>query len=613
MADPRVKPEDDACGEGVVLAPASQPVILAPTSPPPSTPPPLLRHPRPHLSSVILALEARICGGGDNARSRVRQILGSSPRMTPAERESSSPPPLPPPSSPSLSTRRPRRPLHLASSPTPPPPSSPTSPPSSSPLRRGSAAAATTPGAGGRQILGSSPRMTLRRGSRPRPSLSTRHPRPHLSPRRPRPPHPTSSSPTPPHVIRAHLSSVILALEARICSGSDNARSRREADPRSSPRMTPAERGVVLAPASQPVILAPTSPPAVLAPSSPPPSSPLRRGSARGARAPLAGQGRASNDAQRTSMDKDISLYLAKLAGAAAGAMISLVYLMPKGRREALSRFFIELARGLVFGGAAGAALAERFELAGEISRPEILLAGSAAASLAPGGCSARFRASPRNSAAGENARSTTRLNEDEVRDHASERKPFARQTKFAGLDAGDSRRRRLLLGLCQPLRRRRSRPRRRRARRLRRIAREARRGAACGCSSSTTRPSPSAHGRSMREDDRGLYVEGRLATGVARAREVPRPDEGRRPRRAVDRLSQAVQREHRRRRPGCATSSRPISGRSRSSPFRCCRARASPTSSASGAGAGGGRTRRGSPAAIRACTPQESSTHRRG
>ena len=64
-------------------------------------------------------------------------------------------------------------------------------------------------------------------------------------------------------------------------------------------------------------------------------------------------------------MEKDIWLYLAKLAGAAAGAMISLVYLVPKGRREAASRFVVGLLSGLVFGSAVGAALAERFGLAG--------------------------------------------------------------------------------------------------------------------------------------------------------------------------------------------------------------------------------------------------------
>lgn len=81
-------------------------------------------------------------------------------------------------------------------------------------------------------------------------------------------------------------------------------------------------------------------------------------------------------------MEKDIWLYAARLAGAVAGAMISLVYLVPKGRREAASRFVVGLVSGLVFGSVAGAALAERFGLSGRISATEIALAGSAAASL---------------------------------------------------------------------------------------------------------------------------------------------------------------------------------------------------------------------------------------
>ena len=82
------------------------------------------------------------------------------------------------------------------------------------------------------------------------------------------------------------------------------------------------------------------------------------------------------------TMEKDLWLYVVKLAGAAAGAMISLVYLLPRGRREAVSRFFVGLVFGLVFGGAFGAAIADRFGLRGEISRPEIMLTGSAAASI---------------------------------------------------------------------------------------------------------------------------------------------------------------------------------------------------------------------------------------
>lgn len=81
-------------------------------------------------------------------------------------------------------------------------------------------------------------------------------------------------------------------------------------------------------------------------------------------------------------MEKDIWLYLAKLAGAAAGAMISLVYLVPKGGREAVSRFVVGLVFGLVFGDAFGAAIAGYFGLRGQISLPQIMLTGSAAASL---------------------------------------------------------------------------------------------------------------------------------------------------------------------------------------------------------------------------------------
>lgn len=81
-------------------------------------------------------------------------------------------------------------------------------------------------------------------------------------------------------------------------------------------------------------------------------------------------------------MDKDIWIYLAKASGALAGALISLVYLLPKGRREAVSRFVTGGVSGLVFGGATGAALAERFGVAATLSAPEMMLMGSAAASL---------------------------------------------------------------------------------------------------------------------------------------------------------------------------------------------------------------------------------------
>ncbi|TPW32970.1 hypothetical protein FJU11_00575 [Pararhizobium mangrovi] len=81
-------------------------------------------------------------------------------------------------------------------------------------------------------------------------------------------------------------------------------------------------------------------------------------------------------------MDLEMWIYLAKIAGALAGALISLVYLLPHTHREASSRFFIGVVSGLVFGGAVGTALAERFGIVGMLSAPEQMLMGSAAASL---------------------------------------------------------------------------------------------------------------------------------------------------------------------------------------------------------------------------------------
>lgn len=83
-----------------------------------------------------------------------------------------------------------------------------------------------------------------------------------------------------------------------------------------------------------------------------------------------------------TDMAQDLALWAAKAAGAVAGALISLVYLLPKSRREAAGRFFIGVAAGMIFGGAAGAALSDRLDLATRLTAVEMLLMGSAAASL---------------------------------------------------------------------------------------------------------------------------------------------------------------------------------------------------------------------------------------
>lgn len=74
--------------------------------------------------------------------------------------------------------------------------------------------------------------------------------------------------------------------------------------------------------------------------------------------------------------------WAARGAGACAGALISLIYLLPKGRREAACRFFIGVASGMIFGGAAGVALSDWLEIGGRLSGTEITLMGSTAASL---------------------------------------------------------------------------------------------------------------------------------------------------------------------------------------------------------------------------------------
>ena len=78
----------------------------------------------------------------------------------------------------------------------------------------------------------------------------------------------------------------------------------------------------------------------------------------------------------------DPGLWAARAVGASAGAAVSLVYLLPKSRREAAGRFFTGLACGLIFGGPAGVWLAGRLEGAANLSAFETMLAGSAAASL---------------------------------------------------------------------------------------------------------------------------------------------------------------------------------------------------------------------------------------
>lgn len=75
-------------------------------------------------------------------------------------------------------------------------------------------------------------------------------------------------------------------------------------------------------------------------------------------------------------------LWAAKTFGAVAGSAISLAYLLPSGRREAALRFAVGVVCGVVFGGAAGLKIATELGIAGRLAPGELVLMGSAAASL---------------------------------------------------------------------------------------------------------------------------------------------------------------------------------------------------------------------------------------
>lgn len=78
----------------------------------------------------------------------------------------------------------------------------------------------------------------------------------------------------------------------------------------------------------------------------------------------------------------DPQIMAARIAGSVAGVAISLIYMLPKGRREAATRLVTGLVAGLVFGPATGLYGAEKLGLVATLSTPEIVLSGSAAISL---------------------------------------------------------------------------------------------------------------------------------------------------------------------------------------------------------------------------------------
>ncbi len=83
-----------------------------------------------------------------------------------------------------------------------------------------------------------------------------------------------------------------------------------------------------------------------------------------------------------TYFSESHDLWTARAAGSVAGAAISLIYLLPKGRREAASRFVTGLVCGLIFGAPLGLWLADKLKLTAHLSALEITLSGSTLASL---------------------------------------------------------------------------------------------------------------------------------------------------------------------------------------------------------------------------------------
>ncbi len=81
-------------------------------------------------------------------------------------------------------------------------------------------------------------------------------------------------------------------------------------------------------------------------------------------------------------MNETAWIWLARALGAAAGSAISLAYILPQGRREAAVRFAVGLVSGVVFGGSVGLKISEEFGLGSALGHFELMLMGSATASL---------------------------------------------------------------------------------------------------------------------------------------------------------------------------------------------------------------------------------------
>jgi hypothetical protein len=75
-------------------------------------------------------------------------------------------------------------------------------------------------------------------------------------------------------------------------------------------------------------------------------------------------------------------VWAAKGAGAVAGSAVSLAYVLPSGRRDAAARFAVGVTCGLVFGSSAGLKIAGELGIGKAMGAAELMVMGSAAASL---------------------------------------------------------------------------------------------------------------------------------------------------------------------------------------------------------------------------------------
>ncbi len=108
------------------------------------------------------------------------------------------------------------------------------------------------------------------------------------------------------------------------------------------------------------------------------PAAAFRAGSFR----PAQDEKLSEKDEQMTDIGHDGGVTSARLIGAVAGSAISLVYLLPKHRREAAVRFLTGVACGLIFGGPVGLWGAAQLGLDGRLSPAETMLAGATLASF---------------------------------------------------------------------------------------------------------------------------------------------------------------------------------------------------------------------------------------